>query len=102
MAAVVVGMVHDAIAAFVAGDAARARAVIARDDQVDAMNEELFRELLTYMMEDPRAIARGIALTLVVRSLERIGDQATNIAEQVIYLVEGEDVRHRRVGDGDD
>jgi phosphate transport system protein len=76
--------------------------VIARDDQVDAMNEELFRELLTYMMEDPRAIARGIALTLVVRSLERIGDQATNIAEQVIYLVEGEDVRHRRVGDGDD
>lgn len=102
MAAVVVGMVHDAIAAFVASDGERARAVIARDDQVDAMNEELFRELLTYMMEDPRTIARGIALTLVVRSLERIGDQATNIAEQVIYLVEGEDVRHQRAGDGDD
>jgi len=102
MAAVVVGMVHDAIAAFVGGDAEKARAVIARDDQVDAMNEELVRELLTYMMEDPRTIARGLALAEVVRSLERIGDQATNIAEQVIYLVEGEDVRHKRVGDGDD
>ena len=102
MAAVVVGMVHDAIAAFVGGDAEKARAVIARDDQVDAMNEELVRELLTYMMEDPRTIARGLALAEVVRSLERIGDQATNIAEQVIYLVEGEDVRHKRVGGGDD
>jgi phosphate transport system protein len=54
------------------------------------------------MMEDPRTIARGLALTLIVRSLERIGDQATNIAEQVIYLVEGEDVRHRHAEEEDD
>jgi phosphate transport system protein len=95
MAAVVVGMVHDAIAAFVGGDAEKARAVIARDDQVDAMNEELVRELLTYMMEDPATIPRALSLLLIARSLERIADQGTNIAEQVVYLAEGQDIRHR-------
>ncbi len=62
--------------------------VIASDDAVDAMHEQIFRELLTYMMEDPTTIPRALALLLVARSLERIADQGTNIAEQVVYLVE--------------
>ena len=95
MATTAVSMVRDAIAAFVGGDAALARAVIARDDQVDASHLEIFRELLTYMMEDPKTITRALSLLLVSRSLERIADQATNIAEQVVFLVEGEDIRHR-------
>ncbi len=93
------GMIRDAIAAFVAGDAVRARAVIARDDDVDAMHEDVFRELLTYMMQDPTTIQRALALLLVARSMERVADQATNISEQVVYLVEGQDIRHRRAED---
>jgi len=96
MATIASGMVRDAITAFVHGESSLARAVIARDDEVDSMHEQVFRELLTYMMEDPRTITRGLALLLVSRSLERIADQATNIAEQVVYLVEAEDIRHLR------
>ncbi len=93
------GMVRDAIVAFVKGDSQLARAVIAHDDAVDGMHEEVFRELLTYMMEDPKTIHRSLALLLASRSLERIADQATNVAEQVVYLVEAEDIRHRH-GEG--
>jgi len=92
-------MIRDAISAFVQGDSRFARQVIARDDTVDDMHEQIFRELLTYMMEDPKTIHRALALLLASRSLERIADQATNIAEQVVYLVEAEDIRHRH-GDG--
>jgi len=99
MAETAMGMVRDAIAAFLHGDAAAAREVIARDDSVDAMHEEIFRELLTYMMEDPRTIPRALALLLIARSLERVADQGTNIAEQVVYLVEARDIRHRH-GEG--
>ena len=95
------GMIRDAIAAFIAGDAVRARAVIARDDDVDAMHEDIFRELLTYMMQDPTTIQRALALLLVARSMERVADQATNISEQVVYLVEGRDIRHRHAEDSD-
>jgi phosphate transport system protein len=95
MAETAAGMVRDAIGAFVRSDTASARAVITRDDGVDAMHEEMFRELLTYMMEDPRTIPRALALLLIARSLERVADQGTNIAEQVVYLVEGQDIRHR-------
>jgi len=90
------GMVRDAIQAFVHSDPVLAREVIARDDIVDAINEHLFRELLTYMLEEPKTIPRALALILVGRSLERVADQATNIAEQVVFLVEAEDIRHRR------
>ncbi|MGE5236827.1 MAG: phosphate signaling complex protein PhoU [Acidobacteriota bacterium] len=100
MAEIATGMVRDAIAAFVRRDADLARNVIARDDQVDAMHEEIFRELLTYMMADPTTIPRALALLLTSRSLERIADQGTNIAEQAVYLAEGEDIRHRH-GEGD-
>lgn len=88
-------MVRDALAAFTRRDAALARAVIERDSLVDGMHEEIFRELLTYMMSDPATIPRALALLLISRSLERIADQGTNISEQVVYLVEGEDIRHR-------
>jgi len=96
MAETATGMVRDAIAAFVHSDTATAREVITRDDAVDAMHEEMFRELLTYMMEDPRTIPRALSLLLIARSLERIADQGTNIAEQVVYLVDGKDIRHHQ------
>jgi phosphate transport system protein len=98
MADAATAMVRDAIGAFVQADSSQARQVIARDDAVDGMHEQIFRELLTYMMEDPKTIQRSLALLLVARSLERIADQGTNIAEQVVYLVEAEDIRHRHGG----
>lgn len=94
MADIARDMIRQALQAYVAHDARLAREVIARDDVVDALHEEVFRELLTYMLGDPQTIPRALALILVARSLERIADQATNIAEQVVYLVEGQDIRH--------
>lgn len=95
-------MIRDAIAAFVQADAGLARQVINRDDAVDGMHEEIFRELLTYMIADPGTISRALALLLVARSLERIADQATNVAEQVVFMVEGRDIRHRWANRGDE
>lgn len=100
MADIAKEMVRRALDAYVAHDAQLARQVIARDDVVDALHEEVFRELLTYMLADPQTIPRALALILVSRSLERIADQATNIAEQVVYLVEGQDIRHVHGGEG--
>lgn len=87
-------MVRDGLKAFVDGDVELARSILAADDEVDALRDQVFRELLTYMMEDPGAIARGAQLILVSRSLERIADHATNIAEDVIFMAAGADVRH--------
>jgi phosphate transport system protein len=87
-------MVREALDAFVARDPALARRVCAADDEVDALKEQLFRELLTFMLEDPRTIPRAIRLILISRFLERVADHATNIAEMVIYLVGGRLVRH--------
>jgi phosphate transport system protein len=87
-------MVRESIDAFIKGDVLLAQAVIMTDDQVDALKDQVLRELLTYMMSDPRSIERALALILVARHLERIGDHATNIAEDVIYLIQGRDVRH--------
>lgn len=87
-------MVSDAIAAYVARDARSAREVIRRDDEVDSLYMQIFRELLTYMIEDPKTISRAIDLILVARFIERIADQATNIAEEVVYLVEARPIRH--------
>jgi phosphate transport system protein len=95
MAETASALVREAVDAFVRGDAGAARAVIAQDAEVDAARDEVTRELLTYMMGDPSTIPRALALLLIAGSLERIGDQATNIAEQVVYLAEGEDIRHR-------
>ena len=89
------GMTHDCLDAFVRKDVALARSVLKRDDQVDALKDQVFRVLLTYMMSDPATIERGLALILISRNLERIADHATNIAEDVIFLVEAKDVRHQ-------
>ncbi|HXG03667.1 MAG TPA: phosphate signaling complex protein PhoU [Candidatus Binatia bacterium] len=94
MAARAQDMVRESLDAFVARDAALARAVCARDSEVDALKEQVFRELLTYMMADPTTIPRAIRLILISRFLERVADHATNIAEMVVYLVEGRMVRH--------
>jgi phosphate transport system protein len=87
-------MVKDALDAFVARDTTLARDVCARDSEVDALKEQVFRELLTYMMADPKTIARALHLILISRFLERVADHATNIAEMVIFLVESKMVRH--------
>lgn len=87
-------MVRDSLHAFVKGDVLTAQKVIVTDDQVDALKEQIIRELLTYMLADPKAIERAMALILIARHLERIADHATNIAEDVIYVIQGRDVRH--------
>jgi phosphate transport system protein len=87
-------MTRDALDAFVRKDPGLARNVLERDDEVDSLKDQVFRELLTYMMADPGTIPRALALILISRNLERIADHATNIAEDVIFLVEAKDVRH--------
>jgi len=87
-------MVRQALDAFVKGDVLLAQAVIMTDDQIDALKDQVLRELLTYMMSDPHTIERALALILVARHLERIADHATNIAQDVIYHIQGRDVRH--------
>jgi phosphate transport system protein len=87
-------MVKESLDAFVARDTQLARDVCGKDAEVDALKEQIFRELLTYMMADPTAIPRAIRLILISRFLERVADHATNIAEMVVYMVESKMVRH--------
>ena len=94
MAALAQGMVRDAIDAFIHRDDLLAREVCRRDDLVDYLNDQIFRELLTFMMAEPTTIPRAVDLILVGRYLERIADHATNIAEDVIYMVKGETIKH--------
>ena len=94
IAVIVQSMIKDAIDAFVQGDADKARAVIDRDDEVDELYHSVFRLLLDVMRRDEAAIAPGIHVQSVAKFLERIGDHATNLAEQVIFMVRGTDVRH--------
>ena len=88
-------MTRDSLDAFVRRDPGLAREVLGRDDEVDGLKDTIFRVLLTYMMADPGTIERALSLILISRNLERIADHATNIAEDVIFLVEARDVRHR-------
>jgi phosphate transport system protein len=87
-------MLRESLDAFVGKDVMLARQVIEADNRVDALKRQVFRELLTFMMEDPRTIPRAIGLILVSRHLERVADHATNIAEMVVFLVEGKNIRH--------
>jgi phosphate transport system protein len=89
-------MVRKSIEALVNRDCELARVVLEDEKEVDLFRDQIFRVLLTYMMADPGTIERAIALILMSRNLERVGDHATNIAEEVIYLVEGREVRHRQ------
>ncbi|NTU60031.1 MAG: phosphate transport system regulatory protein PhoU, partial [Deltaproteobacteria bacterium] len=87
-------MLRDSLDAYVRRDPELAQQVCARDDEVDDLNKQVFRELLTYMLENPGNIPRALSLGAIGRYLERIADHATNIAEMVIYLVKGKDIRH--------
>jgi phosphate transport system protein len=89
------GMLHDALQAFHDEDTTKAQAVLDADDAVDQLNDQTFRDLLRNKGNDPDAINQCMSLILVARSIERIADHATNICEEVIYLVKGEDVRHQ-------
>jgi phosphate transport system protein len=94
MAEVARDMVREALDAFVNHDAERAQQVIERDQTVDAYYAQIFRELLTYMMEDSRTIYRATRVQSIAKYLERIGDHATNLAEMVVFMVKGKDIRH--------
>ncbi len=94
MAHITQSMVKDVLDAFVNGDAKLARSVCERDDKVDALNDQVFRELLTYMMADSKTITRAVHLIIVSRCLERIADHATNIAEGVIFMVKALVIKH--------
>lgn len=88
--------VKKALDAFVSSDAARAEEVLKADDHLDALYLKIFNELLGYMMEDSKNIRRATSLMFIAKHLERIGDHATNVAEMVVYMVRGTDIRHPR------
>lgn len=94
MAALAVQMLKDALDAFVSRDPVKARAIIPTDKRVDEMNQRLHRELTAFMTGKPATIARCLSLMVICKSLERIADHATNVAEEVVYLYEGKDIRH--------
>jgi phosphate transport system protein len=94
MATVAQRMLRDALDAFVRRDTDLAQGVLNEDDTLDALKTQIFRELLTYMLQDPATIEPALDLILISRHLERIGDHATNIAEDVIFMVSAKDVRH--------
>lgn len=94
MASIAEEMLRMALDAFVASDAAKARAVLERDNEVDELYHSIFRELVELMTSEPTATARSMSVLFVAKHLERIADHATNVAEMVIFFVEGRDVRH--------
>ena len=94
MAGVALGMLKESLDSFVNKQPEKARAIIPRDKEVDAMNRQLYRELSSCMVEDPATISRCLNLMTVSKSLERVADHATNIAQEVVYLCEARDIRH--------
>jgi phosphate transport system protein len=94
MATMALEMLRDAITAFINRDPEKARAVVPRDGDVDNLNRQLHRELSSFMVERPSNISRCLHLMVISKSLERIADHATNIAEEVVYLYEAKDIRH--------
>ncbi len=94
MAEIAQTMVKDVLDAFVNRDSKLARSVCERDDLVDGLNDQVVRELLTYMMSDPKTITRAVHLMIIARCLERIADHATNIAEDVIFMVDALVIKH--------
>ena len=94
MVTITLAMLKESLDAFVNKDPEKARAIIPRDKEVDALNRQLHRELSSYMVENPSTITRCLNLMTVSKCLERVGDHATNIAEEVVYLCEARDIRH--------
>jgi phosphate transport system protein len=99
MATIAQSMLRDSLDAFVRRDTDLAQRVLNEDDKLDDLKTQIFRELLTYMLQDPATIEAALDLILISRHLERIGDHATNIAEDVIFMVSARDVRHH-AGEG--
>ncbi len=87
-------MVRAAIDSFVKTDEGLAREVLSRDDKVDALKNKIFRDVLEHLKDQPEMIEQGLTLILIARNLERLGDHATNIAEDVVFAITGEDIRH--------
>ena len=100
MASIAQSMLRDALDAFVRRDTSLAQDVLNEDDRLDALKTQIFRELLTYMLQDPTTIEPALDLILISRHLERIGDHATNVAEDVIFIVSAKDVRHHASDQG--
>jgi len=94
MAELASDMLHESLDAFVRRDAEKARRICIRDDAVDRLNDQIFRELLSYMVEDPKTITRAMELILVARNLERVADLATNVAEEVVFIAEARVIKH--------
>jgi phosphate transport system protein len=94
MAEIAQSMLRDSLDSYVRRDIALAQSVLNQDDELDALKTQVFRDLLTHMLQDPNTIEPGLDLILISRHLERIGDHATNIAEDVIFMVSARDVRH--------
>jgi phosphate transport system protein len=94
MATIAQTMLRDSLDAFVRQDTELAQHVLNEDDKLDALKDQIFRELLTYMLQDPSTIEPALDLILISRHLERIGDHATNIAEDVIFIISARDIRH--------
>lgn len=96
MSELTIGMLKDSIVAFINEDAKLARSVCERDSEVDGLRDQLFRELITYMVSDTKTIERSLHLTRVAGNLERIADLSTNICEDVIFMVKGQIIKHHR------
>ena len=94
MAEIAQQMLRDALDCFLQHDNEKALAVIRRDEEVDALNKQIYRELAGFMVENPATISRALELMFIAKSIERIADHATNIAEEMVYLAKGEDIRH--------
>jgi phosphate transport system protein len=94
MAATAIEMLRDALECFLHADTVKAIAVVKRDSEVDAINRQLYRELSSYMIEQPDTITRALELMFISKSLERIADHATNIAEEMVFLNDAQDIRH--------
>jgi phosphate transport system protein len=94
MAALAQGMVKSALDAFVHRDVQQAISVCQSDDEVDALEDQVLRELITYMANDPRTISRALHLIIIAKNLERVADLSTNVAEEVVYMVEARSIKH--------
>lgn len=94
MAEIAQGMLSDALNALMRRDTATAYDVIKRDDEVDSLTVQIFHELMFFMIQDPKTVSRAVKITYLAKYLERIADHATNIAEMVVYMVEGKIIRH--------
>ena len=94
MAGIAIEMLRDALDTFLTGDTEKAVAVVRRDKEVDAINRQLYRELSSYMIESPSTTSRALELMFISKSIERIADHATNIAEEMVFLAQAHDIRH--------